>query len=215
MEDNNQQISTLLSDLNEKQIIAAVKDRLARGDDPVLIMDQCQEGIVDVGKRFNSGEYFISALIMAGEIMSQISDILLPVLKAQITCNASGRILLATVQKDIHFIGKNIFKVLLQCTGYNVQDAGEDVAPEIILEEALSFSPKIIGLSCLLNSCYDSMRDTVSILKEGTRNMEIVPRIIIGGRVNEKVARYVEADGWADDAMIGLRLCNKLIREIL
>ena len=207
------QISSLLSDLKEKETIAVVKERLELGDDPVLIMDQCQEGIIDVGQRFETGEYFISALIMAGEIMRQISDILFPVLKKQITGNASGRILLATVQKDIHFIGKNIFKVLLQCTGYTVQDAGEDVAPENILKEALTFSPDIIGLSCLLSTCYDSMHNTIAILKEGTQNLETVPRIIIGGRVNEKVNQYVGADGWADDAMIGLRLCQKLIRS--
>jgi methanogenic corrinoid protein MtbC1 len=206
-------ISALLSDLSEKEVIAAVEERLARGDDPVLIMDQCQEGIVDVGRRYETGEYFISALIMAGEIMRQISEILLPVLERQITGRASGRILLATVQKDIHFIGKNIFKVLLQCTGYTVQDAGEDVAAQKILTDALVFSPDIIGLSCLLSTCYDSLHDTVSVLKEGTHNLTPVPRIIIGGRVSEKVSQHVGADGWADDAMIGLRLCHRLIRR--
>jgi len=206
-------ISESLSDLNEKETIAAVEERLELGDDPIRIMDQCQEGIIEVGRRYESGEYFISALIMAGEIMRQISEILLPVLKKEITGKASGRILLATVQRDIHFIGKNIFKVLLQCTGYTVQDAGEDVPPEKILEATLAFSPDVIGLSCLLSSCYDSMRDTVAILKEGTRDLETIPRIIIGGRVNEKVNQYVGADGWADDAMIGLRLCHKLIRR--
>lgn len=207
------QISGLLSDLKEKETIAAVIDGLDRGDDPLLIMDQCQEGIIDVGRRFENGEYFISALIMAGEIMRQVSDILLPVLKKQISGNVSGRILLATVQKDIHFIGKNIFKVLLQCAGYTTHDLGADVAPEKILEAAVAFSPDIIGLSCLLSSCYDSMRDTVSVLKQGTRHLKAVPRIIIGGRVNEKVNQFVGADGWADDALMGLRLCNRLISK--
>jgi methanogenic corrinoid protein MtbC1 len=213
MADNKRQISTLLSDLDEKKTIAAVTEGLKRGDDPVLLMDQCREGVVDVGRRFEGGEYFISALIMAGEIMRQINDILLPVLKNQITGNASGRILLSTVQRDIHFIGKNIFKVMLQCTGYTVQDAGEDVAPDAILEEAFAFSPDIIGLSCLLDSCYESMHDTVAFLREGTKKLKTNPHIIIGGRVNEKVNQYVGADGWADDAMIGVRLSNRLIRS--
>jgi methanogenic corrinoid protein MtbC1 len=208
---NEEKISVLLSDLNEKGVIAAIEKRLALGDDPVLIMDQCQEGIVDVGRRYESGEYFISALIMAGEIMRQISDILLPVLKKQVVGHATGRILLATIQKDIHFIGKNIFKVLLQCSGYNVLDIGEDVSPEKILEATLSFSPDIVGLSCLLSTCYDSLHDTVATLKAGSHPMEAVPQIIIGGRVNERVNQYVGADGWSDDAMNGLRLCHKII----
>ena len=209
----SKEIAALLSDLKEEETLAAVKKGLERGDDPLLIMDQCQEGIIDVGKRYEKGEYYTSALIMAGEIMNQISEILLPVLKLQITGRSTGRILLATVQKDIHFIGKNIFKVLLQCSGYKVRDAGEDVAPKDILKEAQVFHPDIIGLSCLLTSCYDPMKDTVFALREDTQNFNIAPQIIIGGRVNEKVSEYVGADGWADDALIGLRLCNRLIRK--
>jgi methanogenic corrinoid protein MtbC1 len=207
----SQAIARLLSDLKEKETIAAVKNGIERGDDPLLIMDQCQEGIVDVGKRYEKGEYYISALIMAGEIMHEISEILLPALQQQITGRGSGRILLATVQKDIHFIGKNIFKVILQCSGYTVRDAGEDVAPKDILQEAVDFAPDIIGLSCLLTSCYDTMKETVAVLRAGTKNLKPAPLIVIGGRVSAKVSTYVGADGWADDAMIGLRLCNRLI----
>ena len=213
MASGNDGIATLLSELKEEETLAAVREGLDRGDDPLLIMDQCQEGIVDVGLRYEKGEYFISALIMAGEIMHQISEILLPVLKDQITGHGSGRILLATVQKDIHFIGKNIFKVLLQCTGYTVYDIGEDIAPKDILKEALTFKPDIIGLSCLLSSCFDSLQETVSILRDGTKGLTVVPQIIIGGRVNEKVNQFVAADAWSDDAINGLRLCNRLMRK--
>lgn len=210
---SSQEIAGLLSNLREEETIAAVKNGIERGDDPLLIMDQCQEGIVDVGKRYENGEYYISALIMAGEIMHQISEILLPALKQQITGRGSGRVLLATVQKDIHFIGKNIFKVILQCSGYTVHDVGEDVAPKDILKEVQTFAPHIIGLSCLLTSCYDPMKEAVSVLRKGTKNLAPAPLIIIGGRVSEKVRNYVGADGWADDAMLGLRLCNRLIRR--
>ena len=209
----NHAIATLLADLKEVETITAVQEGLAKGDDPLLLMDQCQEGIIEVGRRYENGKYYISALIMAGEIMNQVSDILLPVLKQHITGRVSGRVLLATVQKDIHFIGKNIFKVILQCSGYEVHDAGEDVAPKDILKEAQAFTPDIIGLSCLLTSCYDSMKETISVLRQGSENDTHSPRIIIGGRVSEKVCDYVGADGWADDAMLGLRVCNRLIRR--
>lgn len=210
---NNNEIAALLADLKEEETLAAVKRWLDRGEDPLLIMDHCQEGIVEVGRRYEKGDYFISALIMAGEIMHQISEILLPILKQHITGHGSGRVLLATVQKDIHYIGKNIFKVILQCSGYTVHDVGEDVAPKDILKEAMVFTPDIIGLSCLLSSCYDYMKEAVSVLRQGTKNLEHPPLIIIGGRVSEKVSKYVGADSWADDAMLGLRLCNRLIRR--
>lgn len=213
MADMNNAIANLLADLKEVETISAVNDGLANGDDPLLLMDQCQEGIIEVGRRYENGKYYISALIMAGEIMNQVSDILLPILKQHITGRSSGRVLLATVQKDIHFIGKNIFKVILQCSGYEVLDVGEDVAAKDILAEAQTFNPDIIGLSCLLTSCYDSMKEAVSVLRLGTENHAHPPRIIIGGRVSEKVCNYVGADGWADDAMLGLRVCNRLIRR--
>ena len=192
---DERRINVLLSDLKEKETIAAVESELARGEDPVFIMDQCQEGIFEVGRRYETGEYFISALIMAGEIMREVSDILLPVFKKQIMGHATGRILLATVQNDIHFIGKNIFKVLLQSSGYTVLDVGEDVPPEKILDKAMEFSPDIIGLSCLLSTCYESLNDTVAVLKEGTRNMKPAPRIIIGGR-GERQGQSARRSGW-------------------
>ena len=214
MAGQNQGIAYLLTELKEKETLAAVKNGLERGDDPLLIMDQCQEGIIEVGKRYENGEYFISALIMAGEIMNQISDIILPILQDQVAGRGgygSGTILLATVQKDIHFIGKNIFKVLLQCTGYTVHDLGEDVSSENIIEEVIKLQPDIVGLSCLLSSCYDSMKETITALRENEEALKVQPQVIIGGKVNEKVCQFVGADAWADDALLGLRICNRLI----
>lgn len=206
-------IAKSLAELHEIETITAVKERLQKGDDPILILDQCQEGIVEVGNRYESGEYYISGLIMAGEIMRQVSELLQPVLKEQIRSNGKGRILLATVQKDIHYIGKNLFKTFLQCSGYDVLDVGEDVDPENILHQTLEYSPNIIGLSCLLSSCYESLLQTITLLKKGTDHLETPIQIIIGGNVNEKVCKFVGADGWADDALIGLRLCQRLIRS--
>lgn len=206
-------ISTSLADLKEDITISTVKERLLSGDDPVLILDQCQEGIVEVGRRYETGEYYISGLIMAGEIMRQVSELLLPVLKEQTKVSGKGKILLATVQSDIHFIGKNIFKIFLQCSGYDVKDVGTDVDPEDILKEALAYAPEIIGLSCLISTCYDSLHNTVQILKKSVPKLNPSPYIIIGGNVDQKVSQFVGADGWADDAMIGLRLCQRLLKS--
>jgi methanogenic corrinoid protein MtbC1 len=132
------------------------------------------------------------------------------VLQNRITGSDAGRILVGTVQGDIHYIGKNIVVTLLRCFGFTVLDAGEDVLPAEFAKQAKQFLPHVIGLSCLLNTSYDSMRDTIALLREETKAAEPMPRIIIGGAVDAKVSSYVAADFWAKDAVGGVRICQNL-----
>ena len=211
MSDETKSLPALLADLKENATIDTVRRLLAQNVNPMSIIDECQTGIVEVGKRYERGEYYISGLIMAGEIMRQVSDLVLPALQNRFTGHVNGRVLLATVQGDIHYIGKNIFKILLQCFGFTVADAGEDVSPEEILQQVREFSPHVIGLSCLVTAAYDSMRDTISLLRNSASP---VPRIIVGGMVDEKVYRYVGADTWSNDAMSGVRICQEYLKSV-
>jgi methanogenic corrinoid protein MtbC1 len=212
MKARKKKLPDLLADLEEEATLAAVEQRLSKGQDPLDILKECREGIVEVGRRYERGEYFISGLIMSGEIMRQVSDLILPVLKDRLTGDASGRILLGTVQGDIHSIGKNIFKTFLQCFGFTVCDVGEDAAPAEFLKQAAEDPPQIIALSCLLTATYDSMAETIRVLKKAGADLNPVPRIIIGGMVDEKVCRHVGADAWSNDAMNGVRLCQRFTR---
>jgi methanogenic corrinoid protein MtbC1 len=197
-----------ISDLQEETALILVGQRLDAGDDPLLIIEDCQEGMRQVGLRYERREYFLAGLIMAGEIFRQVMEVLQPVVRRQVSGQASGRILLGTVEGDIHDLGKNIVNMLLSCHNFVVYDLGVDVSPMAFAEQAAQVQPHIVGLSGLLTSSYDAMRETVALLR-GRGYQE--PIIIGGGQLSEEVCQYVGADHWTTDAVTGVELCQRLI----
>ena len=206
------ELSSLLADLQEEAVLAEVRRRTDEGEDLLHIVKECQKGVRLVGERYEQGVYYISGLIMASAIMHEVGDMILPALKTRVTGSESGRILLGTVEGDIHYIGKDIIKVLLRCYGFTVFDLGVDVPSREFLAKALDFRPAIVGLSCLLDSALENMRATIDLLRREAGQGGAIPSFIIGGYVDERVCRYVAADVWATDAMTGVRLCQQLIR---
>jgi methanogenic corrinoid protein MtbC1 len=205
-------LSTLVADLQEQAVLARVRRRIDAGDDPLRIMEECGEGMRMVGQRYERQEYYISGLIMAGEIFREVMDLLQPLVRERISGQASGIVLLGTVQGDIHDMGKHILSMLLSCYGFTVHDLGVDVPPETFVVQSARLAPDIVGLSGLLTASYDSMRETASRLRDATRpGAPSVPIIIGGGMMNQKVCDYVGADDWAEDAMAGVRLCQRLV----
>jgi len=175
-----------VADLEEQEALALVQARLEVKDNPLSIIEDCQEGLRQVGERYERQEYYLSGLIMAGEIFREVMEILAPIIKVQFTGNESGTILLGTAQGDIHDIGKNNLSLLLTGYGFTVYDLGVDVPPEKFLSEALETRPDIIGISGLLTGSYDSMRATVSLLKAaGDPQIAATPVIIGGNQLNE------------------------------
>jgi methanogenic corrinoid protein MtbC1 len=197
-----------ISDLQEETTLALVHQRLAAGDDPLLIIEACQEGMRQVGLRYERNEYYLAGLIMAGEIFSEVMELLRPVVERQVSDRASGCILLGTVKGDIHDLGKNIVNMLLSCHHFAVHDLGVDVSPATFVQQAAQMQPHIVGLSGLLTSAYDAMRETVTLLRaQGYRG----PIIIGGGQISEEVCQYVGADYWTTDGVAGVELCKRLI----
>jgi methanogenic corrinoid protein MtbC1 len=199
-----------ITDLQEETALALVRQRLDAGDDPLLIIEDCQEGMRQVGVRYERNEYFLAGLIMAGEIFSQVMELLQPVIQRRFSGQASGRILLGTVEGDIHDLGKNIVNMLLSCHNFVVHDLGVNVSPTAFAEQAAQVQPHLVGLSGLLTSSYDAMRETVVLLRaQGHQG----PIVIGGGQLSEKVCEYVGADHWATDAGAGVELCQRLMSE--
>jgi len=199
-------------ELNEEEALDIVQQRLRQGDDPLSIVEDCQEGMRRVGQRYEQGQYFLSGLIMAGEIFREVMELTQPIIREKVQGNESGRILIGTVQGDIHDIGKNIFTMLLGCYGFTVYDLGVDVAPTTFVAEAASVKPNLVGLSGLLTSSYDTMRDTITLFRRNPDDLLVkVPIIIGGGMMNDQVCQFAGADYWMTNAMDGVRLCQRLL----
>jgi methanogenic corrinoid protein MtbC1 len=203
-----------VTDLEENEVLAMVRKRLESGDDPLEIIEDCQEGMRRVGLRYEAQEYFLSGLIMAGEIFREVMEIVQPVIEESHQGDESGVVLLGTVQGDIHDIGKNNLSMLLTCYGFTVIDLGIDVPPKVFLEAAEQTTPDIIGLSGLMTASYDSMLQTINLLRNYNENkFSKVPIVIGGSQINDEICRYVGADDWVADAMHGVRLCQRLLAE--
>jgi len=204
----------LLADLEEEAVLEHVRQRVAAGDDPLEIIEECNAGMRQVGVRYEQGQYFLSGLIMAGEIFREVVEIVQPVIENRAARDASGRVLLGTVQGDIHDIGKDMVGMLLTCHGFTVIDLGVDVSPEEFVKQVAELKPDIVGLSGILTSSYETMRETVSKLRaQAQRDGRSFPIIIGGGTIDDQICRYVGADDWVADAMNGVHLCQRLMEQ--
>jgi len=202
----------LLTELKEQEVLEEVGRLLKKGEPPLHILESCQRALRYVGDNYEQGRYYLSGLMMAGEIMRQVSEMLQCVLEKSIHAKASGRVLLGTVQGDIHDIGKNLVGVILRCHGLELYDLGVDVSPEAFLKGALEFEPHVVGLSGLLCASWDTMRETIALLRGNTQGGgSYVSTIIGGGLMDEKVCKYVGSDYWAPDAVNGAKLCRQLV----
>jgi methanogenic corrinoid protein MtbC1 len=192
-------------------VLQQVRERLEAGEDPLVVVEMCQEGLQHVGELYEKGEYFLAALIMAGEIFRQAMDLIVP----HLSMTAPGRdcrVLLGTVQGDIHDMGKNLLGALLRCHGFSVQDLGVDVAPTEFLRQVEATQPDVVGLSGLLTTSHTPMREVVNLIRASLPPERQPKGIIIGGAaVNEQARQLVGADFCATDAMHGVRLCQQIM----
>ena len=201
-----------VANLDENEALSLVEARIQNGDDPLAIVEDCQEGLRQVGERYEQQEYYLSGLIMAGEIFREAMELLRPSIEIQFSGNDTGTILLGTVRGDIHDIGKNSLSMLLSSYGFTVHDLGVDVPPVEFLLEAIQVKPDIIGLSGLLTSSFDAMRETINMIRSsGENGISKLPIIIGGNQLTPQVCQYVGADHWVTDAMTGVRLCQQLL----
>jgi 5-methyltetrahydrofolate--homocysteine methyltransferase len=197
-----------LVDMKEAEALQRAKQLLAEGTEPLKILESCSTAMEIVGQRFEKGVYFLPHLMMAGEMLKQISAMIKPLVQEQKAEAKKGRVLIGTVEGDIHDIGKNIVVFLLEANGFEVRDIGINQKPAKFVEAIKEFQPKVVGMSGLLTLAFDSMKKTVEAIKEaGLR--ETVRIVIGGGVVTEKIKDYSGADAYAPDAMAGVRLAKE------
>jgi methylmalonyl-CoA mutase cobalamin-binding domain/chain len=201
-------IKELLVELEDEQLTALVKQELEKGTSPQAILEECQAGLTEIGNRFSDGKMFVSDLMMAGSVFKDLSDLLMPFLSAGGPKESLGKVVLGTVKEDIHDLGKNIVASLLTASGFEVIDLGVDVPAEEFVKAARENNTRVLALSCLLVSCFDSIKATVEALKTaGLRGQ--VKVLIGGGPVDQHVVTYSGADAFGANAQAAVDYCKE------
>ena len=197
-----------MAEMREDDALRLAREMLDRGTDPLTILGECREAMAVVGQRFASGTCFVPELIFAGEILREISDMVKPRLsEAAPTEKKVGRVIIGTVEGDIHDIGKNIVTFMLDVSGFDVRDLGVDIPVGTFIDAVKDFKPQVLGLSGFLTLAYDPMKDTVRALNDaGLR--DAIKVMIGGGQIDETVRQYTGADAYGKDAMAAVSLAK-------
>lgn len=196
-----------MANLEEETIYEILKKLIS--ESPALAADAlkaCQDGLGEVGDRFESGEYFIGDLLYSGDIMGNAAEILKPAMAAG-SGAALGKIILCTVKDDIHDIGKGIVKSIMEASGFEVIDLGIDVPGAVIIDAVKAHDVKIVALSGVLTLALKSMETIVGEFKDAGIRDKV--KIIIGGcPVTENACKVIGADNWSKSPQKGMEICR-------
>ncbi len=186
---------------------------LEEGIDPVMAMDEgFLKGISEAGRLYEEGEFFLPELVCAADAMKAALEILdVELKKNSAGAKNSGKVILATVQGDVHDIGKTIVGAMMTANGYEVHDLGADVPNEEVLRVAAEIQPDIIGLSALLTTTMEEQKNVIDMLSE--KNMRDKVKVMVGGApVSREWSSRIGADGYSDNAMDAVRLADSLMQ---
>ena len=214
MSDMNLQEQNLvdwLAAMNEDDAFALAKKMLLEESaNPLRVLELCRAAMDIVGKRFEEGEYFLPELVLAGEMLENISAIAKPLIKQAPGEEPKklGKVLIGTVHGDLHDIGKNIVGFMLDINGFDVKDIGVDAPIATFIDEIKAWQPDVVGLSGFLTLAFTSMKETIEAFdKEGMRaNFKVM---IGGGQIDEQVRKYTGADAFGVNAVEAVKLCKQ------
>ena len=205
------EISEAIIKLDKEKATSLAKKAITDGMDLLEVIEKgFGEGVRKIGELWEEGEFFLPELMLGGNIMQESLAILLPHLKKQGSKTSSGIVVIATIEGDIHSIGKTIVATMLSANGFEVYDLGADVSPETIIETALEKKANIIGVSALLTTTMFGQKKVVELLK--SRGIRDNFKIILGGApVTPSWVKESGADGYADNAVEAVKLVKHLI----
>jgi 5-methyltetrahydrofolate--homocysteine methyltransferase len=202
----HQELIDAITEMDEEGALAIAGKLLDSGASPLEVLDDSKAAMEVIGKRFEAGECFIPELIFAGDILSQIAKLVKPRMAASGEVQKRiGKVVIGTVQGDIHDIAKDIVAFMLDINGFEVTDLGVDVAPEAFVEAAKANGAKVVGLSGFLTLAYDPMKVTVAQLRALDPGIKVM---IGGGQMDDKVRDYTGADAYGKDAMAAIALAK-------
>jgi 5-methyltetrahydrofolate--homocysteine methyltransferase len=193
------------------QINSAIDEKIDTGTNPLDILDALNQALETVGNRYEEGVFFLSELIMAGYLASEISKKLKPLMKG-IAQPSQGKLVIGTVKGDIHDIGKNIVIMMLDAAGFEVIDLGVDVSTEKFIEAVKTETPQILGLSALLTSTMNEVKPVIEALQE--QGLRDKVKVVVGGRpITQEFVDEIGADGFAEDSIKAIQLIRDLIEK--
>jgi len=199
-------LAKVMAELDEDLVVQGVKEQMAAGVPAIEILAHLQQGMEQVGKLYEVGDYYLSELIMSADVFSTAAALLGEALKAGGESKTLGTMVLGTVKDDIHDIGKNIVSTILNCNGFKVIDLGVDVPIATFVEAVTTHKPEVVGMCCLLTTAFDTMRDTVGAVKAAYPAAKV---LVGGGPVDLSVCKYVNADGFCKNAYDAVELTKK------
>ena len=204
-------LSQSLASLEEDAVNQLIEGYLTTKGDPLIIVSELSKGMEQVGQLFKDGEYALGELIYSGEIFKGAMERVKPFIKAGNDMPA-GRIIMGTVMGDIHDLGKGIVTTMLECSGFSVIDLGVDVPAERFVEAVKDSGARLVGMSLLLTTAMDAMRETIqSLEKAGLRDRV---KIMIGGApTSERLRDEIGADFYGRDAIEAVAIARHVLAK--
>ncbi len=204
-------LSEAIVALDKEAVLAAAQEEVDADRDPLELVDEARQGLEEVGEKFDRGEYFLMELMRAAQIFQSAAEIINPKIQEKYgSVSSRGKVLLGTVAGDIHDLGKNIVKVLLECRGMEVVDLGVDVPVETFVEKIKEVKPDVVGLSALLTASIPQMKETIEAM--GAAGLREEVKVVVGGGiVGEVQISEVKADHATTDANEGIKVIDQWI----
>lgn len=196
----------------EEEAAELAQKALDSGMDPVAVMDKgFLKGINEAGKLYEEGEFFLPELVCAADAMKAALEVLDEELKKCADNNTkTGKVVLATVQGDVHDIGKTIVGAMMTANGYEVYDLGSDVPNEKVVSSIDEIEPDIIGLSALLTTTMEQQKNVIEMIREAGKRDKV--KIMVGGApVSRQWSEQIGADGYSDNAIAAVKMAGILI----
>jgi len=209
-ETDEQRFVTLLADMCEDEALDLAKKMIEEGHDPLRLLERCRDAMDIVGARYEAQEYFLPELMLAGEMLSEVSALAKPLIVSEGDGSkfSKGTVVIGTVHGDLHDIGKNIVSFMLEIGGFTVIDLGVDVRPATFIDAIKDNKPEIVGLSGFLTLAFDSMKETIDTFSAAGIRDDF--RIMIGGgQMDERIREFTGADAFGKDAIEAMSLCNE------
>jgi methanogenic corrinoid protein MtbC1 len=195
-----------ITGLREDDALRIVKNRLEAGVGPMDLLADTREAMDIIGKRFEDGDCFMPELILGGEILYQISLAIKPRLQPGVSQPKIGKIVIGTVDGDLHDTPKNIVAYMLEANGFDVTDLGANVPAERFVQAVSQTGAKVVALSGFLSQSHTPMKDTVAALKTAGLDVKVM---VGGGSVDEEVCAYTGADAYGKDALEAVRIARE------